>query len=593
MSLKISFYILCFLTCVRNGYMSYVGNEKSFRQNIADLLQDKLDFSEDHLPFEKDELSDSTPKNHSVYDFIVIGAGTSGSTIASRLSKIRNFTVLLIESGGKEFSIMDVPGLAGAIHSSKDISYQYLTESSNKYCLGYPEHKCSLLRGKMMGGTSSVNSFTAARGNRRDYNLWADEVGDSSWSYRNMLKYFKKLEDFHANGIKFDRKYHNASGPVKISVSPYRPKLVESFIKAGIEIGYSEVDYNGPEQVGFSYTQSMVFKGERWSSNRAYLRPIKNRTNIIVTQHSHVHKILINEINKRAYGVRYTKKGQVYDVKARKEVILSAGAISSPQILMLSGIGPAKHLRQLNIRVIKDLPVGENMLDHIRYAVGMIFRVNDSSTIEEPNVLDPKDSSIRNYINNKSGYLSFGTTVEACSFVNVDDRNDLHPNVELLFTPGHLYLTNNSIKAQVGTYSISPALLRPRSRGKILLRSRNPFDYPKIHANYLENRNDIQVLIKGIRLAKKIGETNALKRHGSILQQNPSSNCDFHGKDSDDYWECELRTHLVSAHHTVGTCRMGRYNSSESVVDSKMKVSDAMIAMSMKFDEIDDNFFLS
>lgn len=586
MSVLILFLVVYSSALLESTSCSYMGSEQSLRQNIIDLYQRKLKFSDNTLPYEKDELSDTTPKNQSEYDFIIIGAGSAGSTIASRLSEIENITVLLIEAGGKEYSLMDIPSMAHVLRFSDEVDWNFQTESSDKFCMGMTNNQCIWPRGKVMGGSSVLNLMIATRGNRRDYDEWAVDSGDDSWAYANMLKYFKKLESFQVKDVAFDKEYHNQYGPMRITSSPRRNEFTDAFISAGEELGYPEVDYNGLEQRGFSYLQSTIYKGERWSANRAYLRPAKTRKNLIVTQHSHVHKILIDPVTKNAYGVRYTKNGEIFEVKARKEIILSAGAIGSPKILMLSGVGPAKHLQDLKINVIKDLPVGENLKDHIAYG-GLIFKVNDSATYEEANILDTKNPTVRDYVNQKTGQLSLGMSDNGISFINVDDPFNLYPNLEMLFIdklgikhPVFALLAgikenfrNQMIadKFNHSGWSIWPMLLRPRSSGKILLRSDNPFDKPMIYPNYLADPEDIRILIKGIRETIKLSKTRAFQKLGSELYDIPSS-CQDKKKDSDEYWECLLRFYTITVYHYSGTCRMGQDTSNSSVVNSQLKV---------------------
>ncbi|XP_058801066.1 glucose dehydrogenase [FAD, quinone]-like [Phymastichus coffea] len=569
-----------------SNFYSPMGSQQSLRQNIKKLTKGKLDFSSKSLPFDKNELSDTTPKNYSKYDFVVIGAGTAGSTIASRLSEMKNITVLLIEAGGKEYSIIDIPGMAIPLQYSNDINWKYETESSDRYCLGLENHKCNWPRGKVMGGSSAINYMLATRGNQRDYDQWANATGDESWSFRNMLKYFQKMEHFYERNVPADSAFHGTNGPLHISGPQQKSKLTDAFIQAGKELHYPEVDYNGLEQRGFSYHQSAIYEGERWSNNRAYLRLAKGRKNLFVTQHSHVHKILINKHTKSAYGVRYSKNGKVYEVSAQKEIILCAGSVNSPQILMLSGIGPSKHLRDMNIDVIKDAAVGENLIDHIGYT-GIAFKANDFTDSNNLSLVDPKNPALKNYLKSRTGPLALGLNSGGIAFINVDDANKSYPNLELLFNlfsslKDPLFATTFGVnkeyqkqlftnEANGNSWTIWPIVIKPYSRGKILLSSNNPFDKLKIYPNYLEDSRDVQVLVKGIRMVIKLSQTKAFQEQGSKMYEVPLP-CDNHKEDSDEYWECAARTYTGTIYHPVGTCKMGREDDNSSVVNSQLKV---------------------
>ncbi|KAJ8672765.1 hypothetical protein QAD02_004025 [Eretmocerus hayati] len=563
--------------------------ERILRQNLLDLFQGKLKYNDESTPSYEEEFEDTTPSNRSEYDFIIIGAGTAGATIASRLSENEGTTVLLIEAGSKEYPIMDVPLIAAALQMSDEINWRYQTEPSNEYCLGFIDKKCNWPRGKVMGGSSVLNVMIATRGNRRDFDEWAEMTGDKSWSYKEMLRYLKKLENFTVTGIEVDDKLHNQGGPVSITHVPYRSTLAETFIRAGKELGYPEVDYNGAEQIGFSLFHTTTKNGERWSTNRAYLHPAKNRKNLLLTRNSHVNKILINKDTKSAYGVQFSKFDKVYEVMAKKEIILSAGAINSPQILMLSGIGPKKHLQSLNVDVIKDAPVGENLMDHIGYP-GIMFTLNDSSTFKPFNLFSPEEPSIKDYVRSRTGRLTTTAAFEALAYLNVDssDPKDKDPNIELMFAsvgpikdPIFMEIlgVNYENRAQLmsepllqSAWTAIPMIMRPKSRGRLLLRSSNPKDKPKLFANYLSEPDDIRVLIKGIRSAIRVSKTKTFGKYGSSLYRIPLPLCDDMTFNSDDYWECALRTYTGTIYHYAGTCKMGSENDTSSVVDSKLQV---------------------
>ncbi|KAJ8681199.1 hypothetical protein QAD02_016986 [Eretmocerus hayati] len=554
------------------------------------LKQGGAQFLRDYNAYEKRELPDFTPFHRQHFDFVVVGAGSAGSTIASRLTELPNIKVLLIEAGGHENLLMDVPLLALYLQLNKDTNWDYLSEPSDDYCRGVNNLQCKIARGKVMGGSSSINFMIATRGNKNDYDEWARLTGDPAWSYEEMLKYFKKLETHDFKLGEVDPEYHNFDGPTRIANAPYQTPLARAFVEAGKELGFPEVEYNGAQQTGFAYMQTNQINGERMSANRAYLHPARNRSNLFVTMHSHVTRLLIEPKTKTTWGVEFIKDGIRHQVVAKKEVILSAGGISSPQILMLSGIGPAKHLRSLNIRVLQDLPVGENMKDHIAYG-GLFFGVNDTSSIVVRDFLDAEDPTIGDYLNNRTGRLATAGGCEGLGYVNVDDPmnfNNDRPNIELLF--GSVSLTSSYfirypfglIDEQYQKYfadrlyqhawTILPLLMKPKSTGKILLRSKDPFAKPRIYSNYLSDPEDVRVSIQGIRWAIKVAKTQAMQKFGSRLPDRKIPGCEEHPDDSDEYWECALRTLTITLWHNSGTCRMGSQDDPNSVVNTKLQV---------------------
>lgn len=567
-------------------------NEDQVREDLEKITQGKLklDDLKLHGPLYNDELSNFTPKNNSEYDFIVIGAGSAGATITSRLSEIKNVTVLLIEAGYKEYPIMDIPLIAPALQLNDAITWRYESEPSDSYCLAMKGTWCQLPRGKVMGGSSVLNFMLATRGNKNDFDGWANSTGDPTWSYQEMLKYFKKLERFEVKDVEVNWRYHGNNGPMYVSgPATYRTPLGKAFIDAGRELNYPVVDYNGQKQIGFSYFQSTTKNGERWSTNRGYLHSAKNRTNLLVTMNSQVSKIHIDPKTKLAHTVEFTKNDLKIQVKARKEIILSAGAINSPKILMLSGIGPSDHLRELGIQVIKNLPVGENLMDHVAYG-GLTFKVNDTETYKEFNFLDARDPSIKSYLEHRTGPLVLNAGFEGLGYVNVDDYDPLNenPNIELLFGSSSglkdpLFQTEAGLSEEYkdkmaadkfdhSSWIVFPMLMHPKSRGKVLLRSNDPNDNPRVFSNYLDDPEDVKTLIKGIRFVMNLSETDSFRRYGSTLYDIPLPYCKQYTFNSDDFWECASRTYTMSIYHLSGTCKMGREDDKTSVVNSKLQV---------------------
>lgn len=300
-------------------------------------------------------------------------------------------------------------------------------------------------------------------------------------------------------------------------------------------------------------------------------------------------KILIDKQSKRAYGVVLTKFGQKIHVIARKEIIVSAGAINSPKLLMLSGIGPRAHLQDMNIRVLKDAPVGHNLMDHMSYW-GLNFHVNDTATIVTKNIFKPTSTIISDYLHHREGPLTCTGGIEAASFLNIDDLSVRTgwANMELIQTGislGSDPLVHRSLgivgqpyddyfKPMLNSESfmIVPTLLQPESRGMVLLKSKHPKDSPRIIPNYFSDPDDMRRMILGIRESIKLTETEAMQKLGAKLWDKPVPGCENFIEDSDDYWDCAVRTFADTLYHPAGTCKMGAVNDHTAVVDPRLRV---------------------
>ncbi|XP_011705649.1 PREDICTED: glucose dehydrogenase [FAD, quinone]-like, partial [Wasmannia auropunctata] len=267
------------------------------------------------------EIIDTTPQFGDTFDFVIIGAGTAGATIAARLSEISQNKVLLIEAGSHENLFMDIPVISPYLSLDHNINWGYETKPSNKYCRGMNGNICLWSKGKVVGGSSAINTMVATRGRAEDFDRWA-EMGNDGWAYKDVLRYFKKLETMNIPELKSDTIYHGTDGPVHITYPRFHTPLAEAFLEASEELGYPHVDYNGKNMIGFSYVQTTIMNGTRMSSNRAYLHPIRNRNNLHMTLRSMVTKILIDSSTKRAVGVEFIKNNRTVHVFASKEVIL-------------------------------------------------------------------------------------------------------------------------------------------------------------------------------------------------------------------------------------------------------------------------------
>ncbi|KAK4014874.1 hypothetical protein OUZ56_027384 [Daphnia magna] len=520
------------------------------------------------------------------YDFIIIGAGSAGAVIANRLSETADWNILLLEAGGDESMSGQIPLFAAGIQlTSRD--WQYKTTPQANGCFGNANQQCLWPRGKMLGGSSSINYMLYVRGNKRDYNKWRDD-GNTGWGYDDVLPYFLKSED-NQNPFLAGTKYHGKGGYLTVGEVGFRSPLGAAFIQGGVEMGYENRDYNGEFQTGFMFSQGTVRRGSRCSTSKAFLRPVRNRKNLHVSMYSHVKKILINPDTKEATGVMFEKHGKVYVVTATKEVVLSAGSVASPQILMLSGVGPAAHLIEKGITPILDQPyVGENLHDHIGL-IGMVFLLDEPYSI----VSASRVMSLPVLLN----YTLFGGTamsllggVEGVAFVNSKyaDATDDWPDIQLHFGSGSDISDDGAaIRYAHGTtdevwneyykpivnkdsWTIFPYFLRPKSRGNVLLKSNDPYDKPLINPNYFSNPDDIQVTIEAVKFCLALSKTDAFQKVGTKFYDKPFPGCEDKQLWTDEYWECWIKSSSFTLAHTVGTCKMGPDSDPTAVVDPEL-----------------------
>lgn len=410
----------------------------------------------------------------------------------------------------------------------------------------------------------------------------------SGWDFKSILRYFKKSENMQIPELTKDTTYHSTKGEIPVQYPNWRTPLSEAFLEAGVETGGRIVDYNGSKQTGYSIIQFTTSNGTRFSASRAFLHPIKTRKNFHIVKRAMVTKIIIDSINKKAIGVEFDKGGKTYRIKTAKEVILSAGAINSPQLLMISGIGPKEHLTEKNITTIKDLPVGYNLQDHWALG-GLTFIINTTDSIRSERV--GTLNNILDYFSYHTGPLSAPSGTEALVFIDTKNPNsvDGYPDLELLFVGGSLvsqpaykraFAINNRVFEKVygpikdrDTWMVFPMLLLPESRGRIKLKNKNPYHKPVIYANYFsDSGHDQRVILHGIRKAIELSKTKAFRKYGSKLHDIPLPNCFRHKFNSDDYWYCAMRTITNTIYHHCCTNKMGPNNDTEAVVDPRLRV---------------------
>ncbi|KAG5900287.1 hypothetical protein JTB14_000814 [Gonioctena quinquepunctata] len=529
--------------------------------------------------------------DNETFDFIVIGSGPSGSVIANRLSEIPEWRVLLLEVGDEANPLSDVPFLTGYFQFT-DYNWGYTTEpqKGNVSCWGCPLNRMWWPHGRALGGSSVINYMLHVRGHPRDYDQWAS-MGNPGWSYEEVLPYFKKSED--AAMTREDPGYHQKGGYLSVSDVPYRTESAHAFVRAAQEAGHAYVDYNGKRQMGVSYVQSTTRNGKRVSAEKAFLKPIRHRSNLKILKNSRATKILIKDETREAYGVEYIRHRKLVVATAKKEVILCAGALNSPQLLMLSGLGPKKHMNKLGIPLKQHLPVGMKMFDHIAFA-GLNFLLNESIVIDQ----EKATSNLDNFVRIKYGEGAFTTILggmEALAFVKTNASTDLdpsYPDTELLLFGGGISADKGLIYKRIFSISqeiydaiwkplenkyvlqVLPILLHPKSNGFMKLKSTNPYHWPKFYTRFLTDPGgkDVRILIQAIREVQRIFQSPSLKRYGAILVDTPIPGCQNHTFDSDNYWTCAIRQISSTMGDQTSTCKMGPQNDPEAVVDPKLRV---------------------
>lgn len=519
---------------------------------------------------------------------MVIGGGSAGAVVASRLSEIPAWNVLLLEAGPDENEITDVPSLAAYLQLTK-LDWKYKTEPNGRSCLAMKNGRCNWPRGKVLGGSSVLNYMLYVRGNRHDYDHW-EALGNPGWGYKQALFYFKKSED-NRNPYLRNSPYHGKGGFLTVQESPWRTPLAVGFVEAGMELGYLNRDINGEYQTGFMIAQGTIRRGSRCSTAKAFLRPVRLRRNLHTAMNAHVTKILVNPSTMRAVGVEFMRNGLRQIVRARKEIVLSAGAINSAQILMLSGIGPKEHLQKLGIRTIQNLRVGDNLQDHVGMG-GLTFLVDQPIAIVQDRF--PPAQMTMHYVVNGRGPMTTLGGVEGYAFIHTKYSNTSglydYPDIQLHMAPASINSDNGAqVRKVLGltdevyntvyrpiankdAWTLMPLLLRPRSRGTIRLRSANPFQGPIVDPNYFDDLHDIKLLIEGAKFAMRVSEAKVFRQFNSRAYRVKLPGCQHLTFGTDKYWECHIRHITMTIYHPVGTAKMGPPTDPTAVVDPRLRV---------------------
>jgi choline dehydrogenase len=492
------------------------------------------------------------------FDYIIVGAGSAGSVLANRMSEDSGTTVLVLEAGGSDWNpFIHIP--AGFIKTFHDPSVNWLYKMEPSVWTG--GRSILAPRGKTLGGSSSINGNVYNRGQPMDFNTWA-QMGNRGWGYADLLPYFRRLEKRIGEG---DETYRGREGALTVTDNEWRHPLCEAFIEGAVQMGIPRnKDYNGAIQEGVAYTQRTIQNGRRMSAARAFLHPAMKRPNLSVVTRAHATSLVFE--GKKVLGVRFNKggvQGAPTEARARREVILAGGTFNSPQLLQLSGIGPAGQLKQHGIEVRHELAgVGENLRDH--YAPRFVARVKNIDTINERARGLKLGAEIANWMFRRKGILGLVPTL-VYAFCRSEPQVE-NSDLQITFTPAsYREGVQGELEREPGM-TVAAWQQRPDSRGYVRLRSSNPFDAPLIQPNYLAEESDRRVLLAGMKLARRLLASKPLEPYYD-REDFPGPNV---SSDSELLEAAKQRG--TSTFHPAGTCRMGPATDPLAVVDDQLRV---------------------
>ena len=509
------------------------------------------------------------------YDYVIVGAGTAGCVLANRLTACGKYTVCLLEAGPSDWNPMiHIP--AGFMKTIANPSVNWLYQSEP--CPGTNGRTIPMPRGKVIGGSSSINGLIFSRGQKMDFDVWAQK-GNRGWSYDDVLPYFCRYESHENSG---DNNFRGRSGEMTITDLKWRDPLCEAFIRGAESIGIPRnPDYNGAYQEGTSYVQRTSTGKLRMSAARAFLKPARKRRNLRVITNAHATKILLD--GKRATGVAYKRggfSGRSDEVHASREVIISGGTINSPQLLQLSGIGPTNLLNNLGVEVLHNLPgVGENLRDH--YGARLTARAKNVDTINELAHGPKLVGEIVKYFLGRRSILELGPTLVYCFWHS--DEMIRNADLQISFTPASYDEGKQAKLDREPGFSLAAWQQRPESLGYVRARNKNPFEKPQIQPNYLSHEEDRRVLLAGIKISRRLMNTEALAPYFDY-EGYPGA----HVQKDDELLDV-ARQRSTTLYHLMGTCRMATKTDPTAVVDDQLcihglqniRVIDASIMPSM------------
>ena len=489
------------------------------------------------------------------YDYIIVGAGSAGCVLANRLTASGQYRVLLLEAGGSDrFPVISMPSALSYPMNSKRFNWGYRSEPEP--CLNQRKLNCP--RGKVLGGSSSINGMAFVRGHACDFDEW-EQLGAEGWSYQDCLPYFKRMERWQGGADK----YRGSSGPIAVGCGNNMQlnPLYEAFIKAGIEAGYPRTDdYNAHQQEGFGPMQMSIDGGVRASTSQAYLRPALGRPNLTVFKNTQVSRIIFDE--KKAVGIEILRRRKTRRVRLKRELILSAGSIGTPHLLQLSGIGPTETLEKAGIEIRHDLPgVGENLQDHLE----VYFQYECKQPISLNGKLDLFNKSLISleWLLFKTG-LGSTNHFEAGAFIR-SKAGQKWPDIQYHFLPAAMSY-DGKVAFKGHGYQVHVGPNKPRSRGYVKVRSATPSEQPEIRFNYLQHKDDVEAWRRVIRLTREIMEQPALEQYrGPEIQPGKHIRSDA----EIDAW---VRQSVESAYHPSCTCKIGADDDPMAVLDPQCRI---------------------